>query len=209
MAPRAYWKGYLKLSLVSCPIALFPAKSEREKISFHQLNKNTGRRIKYRKVDAETGDEVDSGTLSRASLKTSTRMRSRSWSRRSRKASRSNAPSDPSRRTWSISWTPLGAASRRAVRLHQTRRKSGRQLLGVHLKNPNTQSGKGRAVPAELSSRKTAFNHPQDRPGVCPSWCAPLTEHRARADTCICGVAALGGRSHHRPAFGRTQLGCA
>jgi DNA end-binding protein Ku len=34
MAPRAYWKGYLKLSLVSCPIALFPATSEREKISF-------------------------------------------------------------------------------------------------------------------------------------------------------------------------------
>jgi len=58
MAPRAYWKGYLKLSLVSCPIALFPATSEREKISFHQLNKNTGHRVKYRKVDAETGDEV-------------------------------------------------------------------------------------------------------------------------------------------------------
>ena len=54
MAPRAYWKGYLKLSLVSCPIALFPATSEREKISFHQLNKNTGHRIKYRKVDAES-----------------------------------------------------------------------------------------------------------------------------------------------------------
>ena len=59
MAPRAYWKGYLKLSLVSCPIALFPATSEREKISFHQLNKKSGHRIKYRKVDAETGDEVD------------------------------------------------------------------------------------------------------------------------------------------------------
>ena len=59
MAPRAYWKGYLKLSLVSCPIALFPATSERDKISFHQLNKKTGHRIKYRKVDAESGDEVD------------------------------------------------------------------------------------------------------------------------------------------------------
>ena len=58
MAPRAYWKGYLKLSLVSCPIALYPATSEREKISFHQLNKDTGHRIKYRKVDADTGDEV-------------------------------------------------------------------------------------------------------------------------------------------------------
>ena len=63
MAPRAYWKGYLKLSLVSCPIALFPATSEREKISFHQLNKNTGHRIKYRKVDADTGEEVEAGDI--------------------------------------------------------------------------------------------------------------------------------------------------
>jgi DNA end-binding protein Ku len=63
MAPRAYWKGYLKLSLVSCPIALFPATSEREKISFHQLNKETGNRIKYRKVDAETGEEVESENI--------------------------------------------------------------------------------------------------------------------------------------------------
>jgi DNA end-binding protein Ku len=63
MAPRAYWKGYLKLSLVSCPIALYPATSEREKISFHQLNKNTGHRIKNRRVDAETGDEVESSDI--------------------------------------------------------------------------------------------------------------------------------------------------
>jgi DNA end-binding protein Ku len=63
VAPRAYWKGYLKLSLVSCPVALFPASSEREKISFHQINKKTGNRIKYRKVDAETGDEVESSDI--------------------------------------------------------------------------------------------------------------------------------------------------
>jgi DNA end-binding protein Ku len=63
VAPRAYWKGYLKLSLVSCPIAVFPASSEREKISFHQINKTTGNRIRYRKVDAETGDEVDSSDI--------------------------------------------------------------------------------------------------------------------------------------------------
>jgi DNA end-binding protein Ku len=63
VAPRAYWKGYLKLSLVSCPIALYPASSEREKISFHQLNKQTGNRIKYLKVDAETGDEVESSAI--------------------------------------------------------------------------------------------------------------------------------------------------
>jgi DNA end-binding protein Ku len=59
MAPRAYWKGYLKLSLVSCPIALFPATSERDKIRFHQINRQTGNRIKYRKVDAETAEEVE------------------------------------------------------------------------------------------------------------------------------------------------------
>jgi DNA end-binding protein Ku len=63
VAPRAYWKGYLKLSLVSCPIALFPATSEREKISFHQINKNTGHRIKYQKIDAESGDEVESADI--------------------------------------------------------------------------------------------------------------------------------------------------
>jgi len=63
VAPRAYWKGYLKLSLVSCPIALFPATSEREKISFHQLNKATGNRIRYKKVDADTGDEVDNAAI--------------------------------------------------------------------------------------------------------------------------------------------------
>jgi DNA end-binding protein Ku len=63
VAPRAYWKGYLKLSLVSCPVALFPATTSREKISFHQLNKNTGNRIRYRKVDAETGDEVEAADI--------------------------------------------------------------------------------------------------------------------------------------------------
>jgi hypothetical protein len=64
LAPRAYWKSYLKLSLVSCPIALFPASSEREKISFRQLNKKIGNRIRYRKV-ADRGDEVDPATSSR------------------------------------------------------------------------------------------------------------------------------------------------
>jgi DNA end-binding protein Ku len=59
MARRAYWKGFLRLSLVSCPIALFPATSEREKIRFHQINRKTGDRIRYVKVDAETGKQVD------------------------------------------------------------------------------------------------------------------------------------------------------
>ena len=59
MAPRAYWKGYLKLSLVSCPILLYPATSEREKVHFHQLHKQTGNRIRYKKIDADTGREVE------------------------------------------------------------------------------------------------------------------------------------------------------
>ena len=58
MAPRANWKGFLRLSLVTCPVALFPATSDSEKISFNQINRNTGHRIKYQKVDAETGEEV-------------------------------------------------------------------------------------------------------------------------------------------------------
>jgi DNA end-binding protein Ku len=63
VAPRAYWKGYLKLSLVSCPVALYPATSEREKISFHQLHKQTGNRIRYKKVDADTGREVENDDI--------------------------------------------------------------------------------------------------------------------------------------------------
>ena len=58
MAPRANWKGFLRLSLVTCPVALYPATSDSEKISFNQINKNTGHRIKYVKVDADTGEEV-------------------------------------------------------------------------------------------------------------------------------------------------------
>jgi DNA end-binding protein Ku len=60
MAPRANWKGFLRLSLVTCPVALYPATSESEKISFNQLNRKTGHRIKYAKVDADTGEEVPS-----------------------------------------------------------------------------------------------------------------------------------------------------
>jgi DNA end-binding protein Ku len=58
MAPRPYWKGYLKLSLVSCPIALTPATSTTEKVSFRQINKETGNRVRYKKVDSDTDEEV-------------------------------------------------------------------------------------------------------------------------------------------------------
>jgi DNA end-binding protein Ku len=65
MAPRANWKGFLRLSLVTCPVALFPATSESEKVSFNQINRKTGHRIKYQKVDAETGEDVDNEDIAK------------------------------------------------------------------------------------------------------------------------------------------------
>ncbi|HUN98800.1 MAG TPA: Ku protein [Bradyrhizobium sp.] len=59
MAARAYWKGSLKLSLVSCPVLLYPASSSVEKTRFHLINKETGNRLKQQMVDAETGDVVE------------------------------------------------------------------------------------------------------------------------------------------------------
>ena len=58
MAPRANWKGYLRLSLVSCPIALYPASTLSEKVSFNRINRKTGNRLKQQNVDSETGDVV-------------------------------------------------------------------------------------------------------------------------------------------------------
>jgi DNA end-binding protein Ku len=65
MAPRAYWKGYLKLSLVSCPIALYPAASSSERVSFNRINKKTGNRLKQQLVDSETGQPVDKEDVGR------------------------------------------------------------------------------------------------------------------------------------------------
>src|SRR5215468_4056949 len=65
MAPRAYWKGYLKLSLVSCPIALYPASSSSERVSFNRINKKTGNRLKQQNVDSVTGDPVDKEDIGR------------------------------------------------------------------------------------------------------------------------------------------------
>src|SRR5262249_8941688 len=59
MAPRAYWKGYLKLSLVSCPIALYPAASSSERGSFHRINKKTGNRRKQQKLDSDSNEPVE------------------------------------------------------------------------------------------------------------------------------------------------------
>lgn len=58
MAPRANWKGYLKLSLVSCPVALFPATSTTERVSFHLISRESGHRLKQQYVDSVTGEIV-------------------------------------------------------------------------------------------------------------------------------------------------------
>jgi DNA end-binding protein Ku len=60
MAPRSNWKGYLKLSLVSASIAIYPATSSAEKVRFNTLNRATGNRLKRQMIDSETGDVVES-----------------------------------------------------------------------------------------------------------------------------------------------------
>ena len=65
MAPRPYWKGYLKLSLVSCAIALYPATSGSERVSFRQINKQTGNRLRQQLVDDETREPVEADDKAR------------------------------------------------------------------------------------------------------------------------------------------------
>jgi len=57
--PRPTWKGHLKLSLVTCPVALYPATTSRERISFHIMNRKTGARTKYLVVDSQTDEPVE------------------------------------------------------------------------------------------------------------------------------------------------------
>ena len=59
MAPGPPWRGYLRLSLVTCPVATLPATSEAEKVRFHTLSRATGNRVHVCYVDAETGKPVD------------------------------------------------------------------------------------------------------------------------------------------------------
>jgi DNA end-binding protein Ku len=54
MAPRSFWKGYLKLSLVTCPVAMTPAITQSEKVRFHVLNRKTGNRVICQYADAVT-----------------------------------------------------------------------------------------------------------------------------------------------------------
>jgi DNA end-binding protein Ku len=59
MAPRTFWKGFLRLSLVTCPVELYPATSQAEKTHFHHINRRTGNRLRQQMVDEETGRVVD------------------------------------------------------------------------------------------------------------------------------------------------------
>lgn len=59
MAPRANWKGFLKIAEVSCPVALYTAASTSERISFHTINRRTGNRVHREFVDSETGKSVE------------------------------------------------------------------------------------------------------------------------------------------------------
>ena len=64
-ARRPFWKGHLKLSLVTCAVAVYPASSQSEKTRFHQINRKTGNRLRQQMVDAETGRVVDKSNKSR------------------------------------------------------------------------------------------------------------------------------------------------
>ena len=57
--PRASWSGFLRLSLVSCPVALVPATTEAKRVRFNQLNSETGNRVQQQLIDSQTGEVVD------------------------------------------------------------------------------------------------------------------------------------------------------
>jgi DNA end-binding protein Ku len=63
MAPRASWKGFLRISLVTCPIALYPATSASERISFNRINRKTGQRVRQLNVDGKTGEKVEADDI--------------------------------------------------------------------------------------------------------------------------------------------------
>ena len=64
-ASRPYWKGYLKLSFVSCPVALYPATSAAEQVSFRQVSRRTGHRLKHKLVNSVTGEAIDASDKAR------------------------------------------------------------------------------------------------------------------------------------------------
>jgi DNA end-binding protein Ku len=65
MAPRPYWKGYLKLSLVACPVSVFTATTSSERVSFRQINKQTGNRLRQQLIDEVTREPVEAADKGR------------------------------------------------------------------------------------------------------------------------------------------------
>ncbi len=63
MAPRASWKGFLRISLVTCPVALYPATSSSERISFNRINRKTGQRVRQMNVDGKSGEKVEADDI--------------------------------------------------------------------------------------------------------------------------------------------------
>jgi DNA end-binding protein Ku len=63
MAPRAYWTGWLKVAAISCPVRLYTATTAANRITFHEINRDTGHRINLRAHDSVTGDELSRDQL--------------------------------------------------------------------------------------------------------------------------------------------------
>lgn len=63
MAPRASWKGFLRISLVTCPVALYPATSSSDRISFNRINRKTGQRVRQQNIDGKSGEKVESDDI--------------------------------------------------------------------------------------------------------------------------------------------------
>ena len=74
MAARPSWQGHLRLSLVTCPVALYPATSEADTVRFNLINPQTNNRIKMKTVDAGTGDELSRSDLVKVSPSPKTNM---------------------------------------------------------------------------------------------------------------------------------------
>ena len=123
--PRASWNGFLRLSLVTCPVYLAPATTESKRIRFNQLNAETGNRLKQQLIDAETGEVVERDRIAKGyeysrgqyvtvdddELRRSRSKAPRSSTGRSSSAARRSIPS-----IWTRPITPTPTASWRPRR---------------------------------------------------------------------------------------------
>ena len=161
MAPRAYWKGSLKLSLVSCPVALYPASTAAEKTRFHMINRETGNRLKQQMVDAETGDVVEGDQkgrgyeLKKGELCRGRKRRARSGPDREQPHHRYRQFRTEGRDRQALSRSPL---------LHRARRQGRHRRLRGH---PRRHEGPGprRAGAHRADQPRTRHRHRTARQG--------------------------------------------